>query len=84
MASSWIVCPGAGLVGENVVVPAPDGDVVAFMSSEPGADTITFLDLEDIPGVFREALPRVSLDNLPDEGAWLQPLRPLSALLASR
>ena len=47
-------------------------------------DTITFLDLEDIPGVFREALPRVSLDNLPDEGAWLQPLRPLSALLASR
>lgn len=47
-------------------------------------DTITFLDLEDIPGVFREALPRLSLENLPDEGAWLQPLRPLSALLNSR
>ena len=47
-------------------------------------ETITFLDLEEIPGVFREPLPRVSLDNLPDEGAWLQPLRPLSALLASR
>ncbi len=47
-------------------------------------DTISFLDLEDIPGVFREPLPRVSLDNLPDEGAWLQPLRPLSALLTSR
>lgn len=47
-------------------------------------ETITFLDLEDIPGVFREPLPRVSLDNLPDEGAWLQPLRPLTALLASR
>jgi len=47
-------------------------------------DTLTFLDLEDIPGVFREPLPRVSLDNLPDEGAWLQPLRPLSALLTSR
>ena len=47
-------------------------------------DTITFLDLEEIPGVFREPLPRVSLDNLPVEGAWLQPLRPLSALLTSR
>lgn len=47
-------------------------------------DTIDFLDLEEIPGVFREPLPRISLDNLPDEGAWLQPLRPLSALLASR
>lgn len=47
-------------------------------------DTISFLDLEDIPGVFREALPRLSLENLPDEGAWLQPLRPLSALLNSR
>ena len=30
-------------------------------------DTISFIDLEDIPGVFREPLPRVSLDNLPDE-----------------
>lgn len=47
-------------------------------------DTIKFLDLEDIPGVFREPLPRVSLENLPDEGAWLQPLRPLTALLNSR
>ena len=47
-------------------------------------DTISFLDLEEIPGVFREPLPRISLDNLPDEGAWLQPLRPLTALLTSR
>ena len=47
-------------------------------------ETIDFLDLEDIPGVFRETLPRVLLDNLPDEGAWLQPLRPLTALLTSR
>ncbi|SQG63442.1 Uncharacterised protein [Corynebacterium renale] len=43
--------------------------------------TIEFVDLEDIPGVFREPLPRINLDNLPDEGAWLQPFRPLSALL---
>jgi len=42
---------------------------------------VTFVDLEDIPGVFREPLPRINLDNLPDDGAWLQPLRPLSALL---
>ncbi len=48
------------------------------------SDILDFIDLEDIPGVFREPLPRISLDNLPDEGAWLQPFRPLSALLNSR
>lgn len=48
------------------------------------SETLDFLDLEDIPGVFREPLPRVSLDSLPDEGAWLQPFRPLSALLVGR
>ncbi|MEJ5927787.1 NYN domain-containing protein [Corynebacterium sp. H128] len=49
-----------------------------------GHDTINFVDLEEIPGVFREPLPRISLDALPAEGAWLQPFRPLSALLSSR
>ena len=49
-----------------------------------GSDTIAFVDLEEITGVFREPLPRISLDQLPDEGAWLQPFRPLSALLAGR
>ncbi|QGU01127.1 hypothetical protein CKALI_01135 [Corynebacterium kalinowskii] len=49
-----------------------------------GHPSITFLDLEEIPGVFREPLPRISLDNLPTEGAWLQPFRPLSALLSAR
>ncbi|MBA0046424.1 NYN domain-containing protein [Mycobacterium sp. NPDC050853] len=48
------------------------------------SDTLGFVDLEDIPGVFPRALPRVGLDSLPDEGAWLQPFRPLSALLTSR
>ncbi|MFD1814439.1 NYN domain-containing protein [Rhodococcus gannanensis] len=48
------------------------------------SETLEFVDLEDIPGVFREPLPRVSLDSLPDEGAWLQPFRPLSALLLGR
>lgn len=45
------------------------------------SEVLEFVDLEDIPGVFREPLPRVSLDSLPDEGAWLQPFRPLTALL---
>ena len=48
------------------------------------SSSLEFVDLEDIPGVFREPLPRVSLDSLPEEGAWLQPFRPLSALLATR
>lgn len=48
------------------------------------SDTLDFVDLEDIPGVFREPLPRIGLDSLPDQGAWLQPFRPLSALLTSR
>lgn len=45
---------------------------------------ISFVDLEDIPGAFREPLPRISLDQLPEEGAWLQPFRPLSALLLNK
>ncbi|MDL9935158.1 NYN domain-containing protein [Gordonia sp. ABSL1-1] len=45
------------------------------------ADDLRFIDLEDIPGVFREPLPRIGLDSLPDDGAWLTPFRPLSALL---
>ena len=48
------------------------------------APDIAFVDLEDIPGVFREPLPRVNLDHLPDHGAWLQPFRPLSSLLNSK
>ncbi|PRI17362.1 NYN domain-containing protein [Mycobacterium shigaense] len=48
------------------------------------SDTLEFIDLEDIDGVFREPLPRIGLDSLPDQGAWLQPFRPLSTLLATR
>jgi uncharacterized protein len=48
------------------------------------SDTLEFIDLEDIDGVFREPLPRIGLDSLPEQGAWLQPFRPLSSLLASR
>jgi putative heme uptake system protein len=45
------------------------------------SEIVDFLDLEDIEGVFREPLPRVSLDTLPDTGAWLPPLRSLRSLL---
>jgi uncharacterized protein len=48
------------------------------------SDTLDFVDLEDIPGVFREPLPRIGLDSLPEQGAWLQPLRPLTSLLTAR
>ncbi|MGV9709374.1 NYN domain-containing protein [Gordonia sp. NPDC003424] len=44
-------------------------------------EELQFIDLEDIAGVFREPLPRISLDSLPDDGAWLTPFRPLRALL---
>ncbi|BBX75363.1 NYN domain-containing protein [Mycobacterium shinjukuense] len=48
------------------------------------SDSLEFVDLEDIAGVFREPLPRIGLDSLPEQGAWLQPFRPLSSLLTAR
>ncbi|MGH3940637.1 MAG: NYN domain-containing protein, partial [Pseudonocardiaceae bacterium] len=42
---------------------------------------LEFEDLEDIPELFLQPLPRITLETLPPEGAWLAPLRPLSALL---
>lgn len=72
---------------EAIAATAIPAQVLGFREHASWAvtsDTLEFVDLEDIPGVFREPLPRVSLDSLPDEGAWLQPFRPLSALLTSR
>ena len=48
------------------------------------SDVIQFVDLEDIDGVFREPLPRITLDTLPESGAWLPPFRSLRSLLESR
>ncbi len=48
------------------------------------SETIDFVDLEDIEGVFREPLPRITLDSLPETGAWLPPFRSLRSLLESR
>ena len=72
---------------EQLVAAGVPAQVVGFREHASWAvasESLEFIDLEDIPGVFREPLPRVSLDSLPDEGAWLQPFRPLTALLASR
>jgi len=48
------------------------------------SEVIDFIDLEDIEGVFREPLPRITLDSLPDAGAWLPPFRSLRSLLETR
>jgi uncharacterized protein len=48
------------------------------------SDVFEFVDLEDIDGVFREPLPRITLDALPDAGAWLPPFRSLRSLLEPR
>jgi uncharacterized protein len=48
------------------------------------SEVISFIDLEDIDGVFREPLPRITLDSLPDSGAWLPPFRSLRSLLEPR
>jgi uncharacterized protein len=48
------------------------------------SELLEFVDLEDIDGVFREPLPRMTLDTLPEEGAWLPPFRSLRSLLEKR
>lgn len=70
------------LVADNIPVT-----VLGFHEHASWAVTselVRFVDLEDIPGVFREPLPRIDLDNLPEGGAWLQPFRPLASLLRNQ
>ncbi|MDQ4117887.1 MAG: NYN domain-containing protein [Actinomycetota bacterium] len=72
---------------EELVRDGTDVSVIGFREYAGFAlasEVISFLDLEDIDGVFREPLPRVSLDTLPDEGAWLPPFRSLRSLLDRR
>ena len=74
--------PLEDLVAEGVTVT-----VIGFREYAAFAvasEIVDFLDLEDIEGVFREPLPRVSLDTLPDTGAWLPPFRSLRSLLEPR
>jgi putative heme uptake system protein len=54
-------------------------EVAGYAQESP---LLTFLDLEDVPGAFTTPLPRVRLDNLPPDGAWLPATRPMRALLA--
>lgn len=72
---------------EKLVAEGIPATVIGFhehASWAVGHGAIKFVDLEEIPGVFREPLPRINLDSLPAEGAWLQPFRPLSSLLSSK
>ena len=72
---------------EEIAREGTDVAVLGFREHASWAlasDTLEFVDLEDIPGVFREPLPRIGLDSLPEQGAWLQPFRPLSSLLTAR
>jgi putative heme uptake system protein len=70
------------LVGKDVPVT-----VIGFREYANFAlssEVIEFVDLEDIEGVFREPLPRMTLETLPDAGAWLPPFRSLRSLLDPR
>ena len=70
------------LVGKDVPVT-----VIGFREYANFAlssEVIEFVDLEDIDGVFREPLPRMTLETLPDAGAWLPPFRSLRSLLDPR
>lgn len=51
---------------------------IAGYAQESGK--LTFLDLEDVPGVFTSPLNRTRLDALPPEGAWLVPTGSLREL----
>lgn len=44
-----------------------------------GVPGVRALDLEDVPGLFAEPLPRLTYAGLPDAGRWLEPLTDLRA-----
>ena len=72
---------------EKLVAHGTSVTVIGFREHATFALTselIEFVDLEDIEGVFREPLPRITLDSLPDTGAWLPPFRSLRSLLEPR
>jgi uncharacterized protein len=74
--------PLEGLVARDIAVT-----VIGFREHATFAlssDLLKFVDLEDIDGVFREPLPRITLDTLPETGAWLPPFRSLRSLLEPR
>jgi uncharacterized protein len=69
---------------EELVVQGVRVTVLGFRehaSFAVNSGVLGFEDLEDIPELFLQPLPRITLETLPPEGAWLPPLRPLSSLL---
>jgi uncharacterized protein len=69
---------------EDLVAAGVQVTVLGFRehaSFAVNSGVLDFEDLEDIPELFLQPLPRITLETLPPEGAWLPPLRPLSALL---
>lgn len=38
------------------------------------SDAFEFVDLESIPGLFQVPLPRINLEELPNEGRWFEPI----------
>lgn len=69
---------------EDLVTSGVSVTVLGFRehaSFAVNSTSLGFVDLEDIDGMFLQPLPRITLETLPPEGAWLAPLRPLSALL---
>jgi putative heme uptake system protein len=72
---------------EKLITDHIDVTVIGFREYANFAlnsEVISFLDLEDMEGVFREPLPRMTLETLPDDGAWLPPFRTLRSLLEPR
>ncbi|MFB9378043.1 NYN domain-containing protein [Kineococcus gynurae] len=53
-------------------------EVAGYAQDSP---LLEFVDLEDVPGAFQNALGRTRLTNLPPEGGWFRPTRPMRALL---
>ncbi|MGH3906647.1 MAG: NYN domain-containing protein [Pseudonocardiaceae bacterium] len=69
---------------EDLVADGVQVTVLGFRehaSFAVNSGVLEFEDLEDIPELFLQPLPRITLETLPPEGAWLAPLRPLTALL---
>jgi putative heme uptake system protein len=55
-----------------------------FSSAAMRTDVMSFIDLEDIPGLFETTLEREPpLDRIPAEGAWLAPRQSLTDLYAA-
>lgn len=68
------------LAGDGVQVLVASFAEVAGWACESAA--IRFVDMEDIPGAFYAELPRMRLEKLPPEGAWLMATKRLRELPA--